>query len=98
MFCVNALYDARQLGHIASAFSKVREREIANSQIALCKKSFCILRIPISAFAESEKIILLVVQNEPLKKKQPNIINPIFFILNFYQHKIRDNHIEIEGV
>ena len=36
VFCVNALYDARQLGHIASAFSKVREREIANSQNTLC--------------------------------------------------------------
>ena len=38
VFCVNALYDARQLGHIASAFSKVREREIANSQNTLCKQ------------------------------------------------------------
>ena len=36
VFCVNALYDARQLGHIASAFSKVREREIANSPNTLC--------------------------------------------------------------
>ena len=36
--CVSALYDARQHGDLASAFSKVQEREIANSQIALCKK------------------------------------------------------------
>ena len=52
--CVNALYDARQHGDLASAFSKVQEREIANSKTAFCKNSFCILRIPISAFAKSE--------------------------------------------
>ena len=52
--CVNALYDARQHGDLASPFSKVQEREIANSQNTICKVYFCILRIPSSAFAKSE--------------------------------------------
>ena len=36
--CVSALYDARQHGDLASAFSKVQEQEIANSKTAFCKK------------------------------------------------------------
>ena len=55
-FRVSALYDARQHGDLASAFSKVQERGIANSKTAFCKTYFCILRIPISAFAKSENL------------------------------------------
>ena len=76
--CVNALYDARQHGDIASAFSKVQERESANYKNAPCKKRFRALLIPISAFAKSENQRSQIRDHTLCKIQTQSVSNTVF--------------------